>query len=339
MNNAYILPSPIYIVGPACYVPPRKITNEDLIEWLGIKMRSDWFVQRTGIEQRFWASEDQAVSDLAINCVNELLNTNDYNKENISRLILATISGNFLSPPTSPLIQEALKLQNIGCHDLGAACSGFTTAIESAVYSTILTQKDTLVIASDIRSKFLSKNDLSATALFGDGATCCILSTTKYNDSKIKILATQLFTDGTVADMISIKVGGSRTPFTSKHYSQDDLYLRMHKGATLFVKAVDGMVECSKIFLNNIKEDLSKIKWFIPHQANLLLITEVAKRLHFPLERTIQTVVQYGNTSSSSTGIGLDHLLKNYPVTSGDKILMTAAGGGGLASCILLEAL
>ena len=134
-------------------------------------------------------------------------------------------------------------------------------------------------------------------------------------------------------------MGGSKKPFTREDVDKEEMYLKMKKGATLFVKAVQGMSESATMFLQHLDLDIRDIHWLVPHQANLLLIEEVCKRLNFPLEKTMQTVKQWGNTSGSTTGLALEYLLKNYPVQPHDKVLMISAGGGGLASCVLLEVL
>lgn len=336
--SIFLAKEPIYLIGPTSYLPAKVMTNQDIVHWMGVKMRPEWILQRTGIETRHWVNDNEAVSDLAIHVGQNFFKKFQYDKNLIDRMLLATISGDYLSPPTAPIVQHALGLSPIGCYDVGAACAGFSTIIENAMHFVSTKKKDVLLIAADIRSKFLSKNDLGATALFGDGATCAVL-TAEADKATFKVIAAELFSDGSVADIISIQAGGSRKPFSLGNFEQEDIFLKMQKGATLFVKAVQGMTESAKQFLVHLNANVEDIDWLVPHQANLLLIEEVAKRLNFPMDKTMQTVKQYGNTSGSTTGIALEHLRNNYPLKSRDKILVISAGGGGLASCVLLEAL
>ena len=91
----------LYLIGPTSYLPTNVISNQHLIDWMGVKMRPDWITHRTGIETRHWVNDDEAVSDLAINVAQKFFQTFHYDKRLIDRLILATISGDFPSPPTA----------------------------------------------------------------------------------------------------------------------------------------------------------------------------------------------------------------------------------------------
>ena len=54
------------IVATGAYLPERLVTNTELIEQIGIDSSDEWITQRTGIEQRYFASKDESVSDLLI---------------------------------------------------------------------------------------------------------------------------------------------------------------------------------------------------------------------------------------------------------------------------------
>ena len=71
------------------------------------------------------------------------------------------------------------------------------------------------------------------------------------------------------------------------------------------------------------------ISWLIPHQANIRIIDAMAKRFeHLPSERVYKTVHHYGNTSASSVGIALEDLRRKKQILNGERILLTAFGGG-----------
>ena len=83
----------------------------------------------------------------------------------------------------------------------------------------------------------------------------------------------------------------------------------------------------------------SDISWLIPHQANLRIIDAIAKRFeHLPPERIFKTIHKYGNTSASTICIALDELLKQEQVKNGERILLTAFGGGFTWGAALLTA-
>lgn len=325
----------IYISGPVSYLPENKVSNDDLIAWMGREIRGSWIEHRTGIQSRHWASEEQAVSDLAAAAAEKLFQEFPRLKEEVRCLVLATISGDYPTPPTSPLLQDRLKLSNIGAMDLTAACAGFVTALHATSQFCAATAETQLLLAAEIRSKFLAKDDLAATALFGDGAAACFLSREK-KGATFRYLASQLFSDGSVADIISIQAGGSRLPY-EKSQNPEDRFLKMKKGATLFVKAAEGMALCAESFLERQNLKVADIDWIVPHQANLHLVRDVARRLNAAPERVVETVQFTGNTSGASVGVALSHLRDGGALSAGNRVLLVSAGGGGLAACALLE--
>ncbi len=326
---------PIYIRGPYGVVPDRIVDNQALIDWMGAKIRPSWIEKRTGIQTRHWVAEAESTSDLAFKACEKLFTENPNLKEKVRGIQLATISGDYPTPPSSPLLQDRLGLKDVGATDLGAACAGFVTGLHYSGAMAHATSETQLLIAADVRSKFLDAEDFGTAVLFGDGAAACIISTEKDN-SDYQLVASQLFTDGSIADMISIPVGGSKSPVSDKT-DWKETRLRMKKGAELFMRASEGMASAALSFLQKLSVPLEKISWVVPHQANLLLIQETARRLNVDMSIVTQTVTKYGNTSGSSTGLGLSDLRLQGTLKSGDLVLMIAAGGGGLAACCLLK--
>src|SRR5690606_1359899 len=144
-------------------------------------------------------------------------------REEARQLILATISGDYPTPPTAPLLQHRLGLQDVGAMDLTAACAGFVTGIHATTQFCAATGETQLLVAAEIRSKFPAKDDLAATALFGDGAAACFVSREK-SGATFRYHASQTFSDGSVADIIAIQAGGSRLPY-EKSRNPDERYL------------------------------------------------------------------------------------------------------------------
>lgn len=72
----------------------------------------------------------------------------------------------------------------------------------------------------------------------------------------------------------------------------------------------------------------SDIDWLVPHQANLRLIQTLAWKLRFPMERTIVTVGQHGNTSAASVPLALDAGIRDGRIEPRDLLLLEAFGGG-----------
>lgn len=325
----------IFLHGPFEYLPEQVVTNEDLIRWMGRDIRPSWIEHRTGIQSRHWAKDEEAVSDLAARAAENLFAAVPSLKREARQIVLATISGDYPTPPTSPLLQHRLGLENVGAMDLTAACAGFVTSVHACSQFCAATAETQLLVAAEIRSKFLAKDDLAATALFGDGAAACFVTREK-KGAHFRYLASQTFSDGSVADIIAIQAGGSRLPY-EKSTNPDERHLKMKKGATLFVKAAEGMADAGARFLEKLGLEIGDIGRVVPHQANLHLVRDVTRRLNVAPEKVIETVQTTGNTSGASVGIALSRLRAGGGAAKGERVLLLAAGGGGLAACALLE--
>lgn len=327
---------PIFIKGLVHFVPEKIIDNDYLIQWMGAQIKGSWIEKRTGIKTRHWVDSDTALSDLAYECASKLLKNPKIDRAKISTLVLSTVSGDYPTPPSAPLVQNKLQLENIGAFDLGAACAGFVTSLLTSASICLATQSDILLISAEIRSKFIAKDNFETNVLFGDGSASCII-TTESEDADFKILAIKCYSDGSAADIISIPGGGSKNPLRDN--PEEKTTLVMKGGAELFVKALNGMHQTSINLLSELNLELKDIDWIVPHQANHLMIQALAKKLEVPMEKVIQTVVKWGNTSGSSVGMALSELKNEFPIKAGDKVLMISAGGGGLAANGVLEVL
>jgi 3-oxoacyl-[acyl-carrier-protein] synthase-3 len=326
----------IYFNSPEIALPSRHITNESLIDLMNLKLKPSWIEKRTGIQSRYWANKDEACSDLAITSAKKLITKRNISKDNIGILALSTISGDYLSPPTSPLIQNALELSyDVGCLDIGAACSGFVTGLINSSLMTLAQEKDILFIASDIRSKFLDHKDFQTSILFGDGAASTIITKNK-EKAEYQLIGAEMLSDGSVADIISIPSGGSRKPFEDE---TSEKYLKMKSGSELFIKATNGMHESAVNLLEKLNLKMEDIDWIVPHQANLHMIHLIAQRLDYPLERISQTIKKWGNTSGASVGMALSEVINKPEVKNGSNILLISAGGGGLTANAVIRKL
>ncbi len=329
---------PIYLKGLASHLPKREVENEELVAWMGAEIRKSWIERRTGIRSRRWAAPEESCSDLAIaTATASFKRLGENSRKQIRQLVLGTVSGDFISPPTSPLLQHRLGLSDCGAFDLGAACAGFVTGLHVGGALVQGTGVDHLLIASEIRSKFISKMDFNTAVLFGDGAASGILSTDS-GDADFALLGTHLAADGSLFDLISIPAGGSRAPFRPETPAAD-VYLKMGDGAAVFLKAVHAMTELPRRLLEDLGIRAEDLAWIVPHQANLLLLKELEKRIPEATGKVIETVSYTGNTSGASVGIALEALLRKPELKSGDRVLLASAGGGGLAACAVLQRL
>ncbi|MBA4395743.1 MAG: 3-oxoacyl-ACP synthase, partial [Desulfobacca sp.] len=80
-----------------------------------------------------------------------------------------------------------------------------------------------------------------------------------------------------------------------------------------------------------------EIDWFIPHQANIRIMSAVAKQLEIPMEKVIITVHKYGNTSAATIPTALDEAVREGRIKRGDLVLSTSFGAGFTWGAFLIK--
>ena len=80
-------------------------------------------------------------------------------------------------------------------------------------------------------------------------------------------------------------------------------------------------------FLEESGEKLENIKYIIPHQSNLKIITAMANRLEATMDKMFTNIEKVGNTFCASIPIALEEMQKNKLLNKGDRIILLGYGG------------
>ena len=120
----------VSIIGTGSYVPEKVLTNRDL-EAI-VETSDEWIYSRTGMRERHIAAADQAASDLGAEAAKKAIDDAGISADEIDLVIVATLSPDMFFPSTACFVQEKIGAKNAYCYDLGAACSGFLYALDSA---------------------------------------------------------------------------------------------------------------------------------------------------------------------------------------------------------------
>lgn len=311
----------IRVVGFGHYCPKNIVSNKDLENI--VDTTDEWIIKRTGIKERR-VSTGEGTVELAYKAALSALENSNCNKDDIDLIILATTSPDRIMPSTACSVQGLLGCKNAAAFDISAACSGFVYSL--IVASSLLKATDkkrALVIGSEVLSRIVDWNDRSTCVLFGDGAGAAVIEISKED----RILSTCFSADGTLGEK-SLVAGELEldSPFISE-VKIENKYLSM-KGVEVFKFAVSILPEVVNELLEKANEDIANIKYIVPHQANLRIIDEAARRLKIDKEKFYVNVDKYGNTSGASIPIALSEMYEKGLIKRGDKIILAAFGGG-----------
>lgn len=315
------------VIGTGSYLPDRVVTNEEVAVPLGLPPAQ--IQQLTGIRERRWAAGHEAPSDMAIAAGRLALDATGCEASAIDAIIVSTTSPDMVFPSTACFVQRGLGCKGVGAFDVSASCSGFLYGLSMAHAMIHSGQVRTcLVVASEVKSRFLDPKDEATAILFGDGAGAVILRGEEDQSPEWRgVLGVRLHADGARHGLIRVPAGGSRTPLSLDTLARHEHVLRM-KGASLFRVAIRRLEQAVQDILKEFGVRLGDIKQVVLHQANGRILTQVADRLGVPQDRLSSVIERYGNTSSASLPIALDAAVREGKITTGDLVLLASFGGG-----------
>jgi 3-oxoacyl-[acyl-carrier-protein] synthase III len=312
------------IIGLGAYAPERILANADLEKM--VDTTDQWIIERTGIKTRRIARDDQATSDLAVEAARQALGRAKLNPDAVELIIVATVTPDMQFPSTSCIIQEKLGAFGAACFDLNAACSGWIYAMDIA-WQCVRSGRyaNALVIGAEKLTSITDWKDRNTCVLFGDGAGAAVIAPTGPSGGEIH--SAYLGADGRRQNILYLPAGGSRTPASHETVDGRLHYIRM-EGKEVFKHAVTAMAHAAEVALSRANLTADRIAWVIPHQANLRILTAVAKRLGVPFQKVVSIVDHIGNISAASIPVALEEAVSTGSVKAGDTILVVAFGGG-----------
>jgi len=307
------------IVGTGSYLPPRIITNSELEN--SLDTTDEWITSRTGIKERRIV-EDQNTCDLALEASINALEMAELKASEIDLIILSTTTPDKIFPATATTLQDRIGA-SCPAFDIQAVCAGFVFALTTAQqYIENGVAENILVVGSETMSKIVDWNDRSTAVLFGDGAGAVVVS----KDNTTGIKHAKLCSDGKY--LSSLHVNNNRINETGT--------IEM-MGNEVYRIAVNRLSDLAEETLKDCNMTSDDLSWMVPHQANIRIISAVAKRIKLPMSKVILTIEKHGNTSAASIPLALDVAVRDGRIKKGDNLLFEGIGGGFSWGSLLVE--
>ena len=313
------------IEGIGAYTPARRMSNEELAEFLDTS--DEWIRSHTGIGYRHVAADDEAASDLGAQAAKVALDRSGAAPESIDMVLVATASSDYVGfPSTACIVQDMIGAKNAAAMDIGVGCTGFVYGLETAKgFIASGAAERVLLIGSEVLTRIVDWTDRSTCVLFGDGAGAAVISPSSNGRG---ILDSVLKADGSGASYLAREVGGTRTPFKLGHSAERDLLIKM-EGQPVYNFAVPAIIEVIEQILDRNRLTIDDITYVVPHQANRRIIEAAAKRARIPAEKFYINIEEYANTSAATIPIALNELHEHDKIARGD-LLITVGFGSGL---------
>jgi len=295
------------IAAIAAALPERVVENEELAGPLGVD--SEWISSRTGIHRRRRVNGETLVY-LGAEAGSSALGLAGLDPADLDLVLVATSTPDQMLPQAAPLIASRMGAPSAGAVDVGAACTGFLSALSLATAQLESGRaRAVLVVGAEVMSRVIDYSDRRTAGLFGDGAGAAVL--THGGPGQIGPIA--LRSDGERGDLIRA--------------DWEERLVRMDGRAT-FRAAVAAMSATTQQVVSDAGLGLGEIDLFVYHQANSRIISAVGERLDLPPDRVIDCLAEYGNTSAASIPIALSEAASTGLLRKGSRVLLSAFGAG-----------
>ena len=321
----------IQIKGISAAVP-KQVEDNNEFELLPEKERS-MFIKTVGIRYRRVAPEGVTASDLCQLAAEKLMSDLKWNREDIKILVFITQTPDYIIPNTSSLLQQKLGLsKSCLAFDVNLGCSGYVYGL-SIVGSLLqnMPGAKALLLVGDISTTTISMQDKSTAPLFSDAGTATALEFNAGHEIHFN-----LQTDGQEFDSIIIPGGGYRNRFTEKQLvyteyekgiNRNDLHMKLD-GVKIFNFGLREIAQNIETLLSEKNIEKDSIDHFVFHQANLLMLESIRKKLKVAAEKVPYSLYDYGNTSSATIPLTLVTKLCLALQTGKQKLLLSGFGVG-----------
>lgn len=311
------------IVSTGRALPRTALTNKDLERYMDTS--DEWIRSRTGIGQRYALRQGESLAEIAVDASRTALARAGIKPGDLDAIIVGTVSSEYAFPSFACQVQNGLGISSIPAFDVAAACSGFVYAVSVAdAHMRAGDFKRVLVVGADALSTMVDWSDRRTSVLFGDGAGAAVMVTEVGNRG---VLSSLLRSSGEHWNLLSVRATGIRGTVDSEVRRSADDAIQM-KGPELFKIAVKSMEEVSRLVAQRAGVRLEEIDLFVPHQANMRIISAVAERLGMPQDKVFTNIDRYGNTSAASVPIALDEAIELGRISEGNIVMLNACGGG-----------
>jgi 3-oxoacyl-[acyl-carrier-protein] synthase-3 len=325
----------VCICGVGGYAPEERLTNQQIAAQLGVT--EEYIVKLTGIHERRRAAPEQATSDMAVLAAQAALQDAGLSPEAIDVVLVATASGDYVTPSVANLVQQRLGLRLVPSYDLNAGCTGSLYALITAAGLIRAGMcRTALVIGAELVSRLVDAQDPETALVFGDGAGALVMQAGEGRTGDLRLLSHLWASDGSKAEAIMVPAGGSRRPASHDTVEQREHFLRMH-GSSVFRFAVRTLPALVQDVLAQAGRSLADLRLLIPHQANWRIIEAAARKLPLALDNVLVNIQSYGNTSAASVLLALGEARQQGRLQAGDTVVLASFGAGLTWAAVALE--
>ena len=312
----------VVVSGLACASPVKRVFADEYEQYFG-KDVIEQFKKATGIESRYLSNGKQTASDLCYVAARELMRHKGLNGQDIDALVFITQTADYKTPATAFVLHKRLEIKKeCVVFDINLGCSAFVNGLyvlAGMIQSGSIERA--LLLVGDAELEHPIYEDKSFTMMFGDAGSACLLERGKGN------IRGMIKADGTGYNTLTIPCPGARFPHGLDEVVQGDAMKKMD-GDDTFLFTITEVPRLFKEFFKQYDLSWDDFDYCILHQANLMILNHIAKRIKLPVDKMPISLDKYGNTDGTTIPIGIVDLCEKLRKDSDIRLVVSGFGIG-----------
>lgn len=293
----------IKVSGIATVMPSNIIKTESFASSFGGD-EVEKFMDMTGIKETRRTSKYQTASDMAYVAADFILKKKGIDPKEIGALVFGTHSPDYRRPASAFIVQKRLGVsKDAAVFDISLGCSSTVYGLQ--VVASMMANSDidkAILIVGDTAGKTTNPLDRASIMLIGEASVAILLE----KDEKCAPITSLVRSDGEGYRYLIVPGGGYRNLDAS--HKEDicvdgnprSLHNSFMQGMSVFTFTISDVPRAIKDYLELTNSVIDDYDCFAFHQANLLILKQIAKKLKIPLEKMPVTLSKFGNTSGAS---------------------------------------
>lgn len=325
--------SGVRLAGVVACLPEQLLDNRVACEELfGDSVET--LIKATGIEKRAIAAPGTTALDLNVAAARALLDATGTAPDEIGAVVCVTFTPEYLMPSDAPSAQHRLGLPtDVMAFDVSIACSGYGYGLYLGATLARATNKKVLVLDGDVQSAYVSNTDKATVPVMADVGTASLI----VGDDSAEPWDFAFYTDGSQREALFVPAGGTRRPTRPEDLepityedgsSRRDVDIFMD-GFAIFRFVALTASKFIKEFMTVEAIEPDSLDAFVPHQANIYMIGQLAKKLRIADAMTWKSGHLFGNPASASIPLTIAHHQSTHAAEAGRTLI--AGFGGGLS--------
>jgi 3-oxoacyl-[acyl-carrier-protein] synthase-3 len=339
------------IVGSGSEIAPTRVTNAQMARIMDTS--DEWIRERSGVEERRFATPEIATSDLGVAAAAKALEAAGIAKDEVDLVVFATMTPDHYFPGCGTLLQHKLGLRPVPCFDIRQQCSGFLYGLQLAdAHVRAGLARTVLLVGAEVHIGFmpwtrenyayaLGQTDVPPTkeewewnsrfrhlvVLFGDAGAAVVLRATEGGERGV--LDQELHGAGEEYQRLYVPgTGFKHRPYTDPEQFKRGDHIPVMDGRHVFKMATTSMVEVTRSVLQKNGVAPEQLKLVLMHQANKRINEYCAKALGLREDQVPYNIHKYGNTTAATIPLLWDECARDGRLKAGDLVLMVAFGAG-----------